>query len=339
MELCQSCQKNEVEVIETCDNEEFPYKVCKPCHHRLLNKALRPLEFFNIKAKHGESYLLHDDFYDENGIADQPYIEVIENSSLSFPKLSEIKNDLEKVVDYAIMQYWLDDEVVQILLKFDKQLVLNSLDKRINENRNLDYKIYPIIAKVLRGFADDWVRKKWELHTEIDFTLYAEMLANCLPLEEGYGYLTKELDKISSPSKLNESLYCLIYLQTEKSLDWIEHNIYRMQSLSGSWGLVASASKFSWNKTKEWLDAGRPLSLIAIDALSNLTSNEEDKTGAIWLRENPQRLLEPDSVENMNKFLESYLQKDNVPRTRNWISYITRNWDKILKTKDFENAT
>jgi len=334
MEFCQSCQQNEIEVSETCDDKEFPYKVCKPCHHRLLNKALRPLEFFNIKAKHGEAYLLHDDFYDENGIADQPYIEVIEDSSLKFPKLSEIKNDLEEVVDYAIVQYWLDDEVVQILLQFDKQLVLNSLDKRINENRNLDYKIYPIVAKVLRSFANDWVRKKWKSHTEIDFTLYAEMLANCLPLEESYGYLTKELEKISSPSKLNESLHCLVYLQTEKSLDWIEKNIYKMQSLSSSWGFVAAASKFSWDRAKKWLNDGRPLSLISLDALQLCSVTEDSWGKAIWFRENPQKLLQPDSVENMNKVLTDYLQKDNVPRTRTLINFITENWNKIL-----ENAT
>jgi len=98
MEFCQSCQQNEIEVSETCDDKEFAYKVCKPCHHRLLNKALRPLEFFNIKAKHGEAYLLHDEFYDENGIADQPYIEVIEDSSLKFPKLSEIKAEIVRML-------------------------------------------------------------------------------------------------------------------------------------------------------------------------------------------------------------------------------------------------
>ena len=335
MNLCHSCHINEIEVIEDCDDEGFPYKLCKSCHYRLLNKALRPLEFFNLKAKHGDTYLLHDDFYDgETGIADQPYVEVIKDSNLRFPQLSEIKTEPEKAIDYAIVQFWLTEEVVQILGKFDKQNLLNSLDERIKQNRNLDYKIYTIVAKVLGSFAENWVRKEWQLHTEDNFIIYAEMIANCLLLEESFNYLINELNRISSSSKLNEMLHCLIFLQTEKSLDWIEQNIYRMQNLSSSWGLVAVSSKFNWQRADEWLNSGRPLSLVSLDALQLCAVTKDSWGSAVWLRENPKKLLEPDKIENMNKVLISYLQKDNVPRTRKLINFITENWNNILKLEN-----
>lgn len=254
MEFCQSCQVNTVEVVEYSDDEKSPYKLCKPCYHRLTNGALRPLEFFNLRAKHGDTNLLNNDFYDfETGEADQPDIDVVEDLTLTFPKLSEIKSKREKVIDYAIVQFWLEKDVIQILKEFDKREVLNSLDERVKQNRNLNYKMYEIVARTLGTFAEDWARNEWKLHTEYDFPIYADMIANCLPLEESFGYLTTALDKISSSSKLNETIDCLIYLQTEKSLDWIEQNIHRMQNLSNSWGLLAASSQLSWGKVKEWL--------------------------------------------------------------------------------------
>ncbi|MEZ5428296.1 MAG: hypothetical protein R2747_18650 [Pyrinomonadaceae bacterium] len=337
MEFCQSCQIKKVKVIEDSDNNSFPYKLCKSCRRRLLNRALRPLEFFNLKAKHGETYLLHDDFYDyETGIAGQPDIEVIDDSNLRFPKLPEIESNMERVIDFGIVQFELTEEVAQALRRFDKKELLTSLDIRIQQNRLLDYKIYSIVAQVLGNFAEDWVRKEWPLHTDEDFTIFAEMLAHCLPSEESFDYLTDELDKITSASKLNEYLDCLAFLQTEKSLDWIENNIYRMQNLSSSWGLVAASSKFSWKRAKKWLDQGRPLSLIALDALQFCAVTEDSWGSSPWFRENPQKLLNPDKIENMNKVLADYLQNDDVPRTRGLIGYITESWDNILK---LENAT
>ena len=334
MEICQSCKQNKVEVIESCDDEEFPYKLCKPCHRRLLTFSLRPLEYFNLAAKHGHYGLLHDDFYDEDGTAAQPEIEVVEDENLTFPKLRDIEDDLEKVVDYALALWRLNNEVINILKQFDKQPLLDSLERRISETRKLDNKIYEIAAKVLGEFASDWVRKEWKTHNSENFTYYAECLAKCLPLDESFNYITDELGKIDSSSKLSEKMICLIHFQSEKSLDWIEQNVHKMQNLSSSWGMVAAASKFSWSRAKKWLGSGRPLSLISLDGLANCSATKDSLNFALWLRENLQKLLEPDSVENMNKILSEYLQNDNVPRTRNLINYVTKNWDKILKLKN-----
>lgn len=334
MELCQSCKQNKVEVIETCDDKEFPYKLCKPCHQRLLTFSLRPLEYFNLAAKHGHYSLLQDDFYDENGTAGQPVIEVVEDENLAFPKLADIKDNLEMVADYALALWWLNKEVIGILKQFDKQPLLDSLEKRISETRKVDNKIYEIVAKVLGEFASNWVRKEWKSHNRENFTYYAECLAKCLPLDEGFNYITDELDKIDSSSKLSEKMICLIDFQNEKSLDWIEQNVHKMQNLSSSWGMVAAASSFNWSRAKKWLDNGRPLSLVTLDALANCSATKDSLNFAPWLRENLQKLSEPDSIENMNEVLSEYLQNDNVPRTRNLINYIIENWDKILKLEN-----
>jgi hypothetical protein len=63
---CQACETAVAEIVETCDDEHEPYHVCASCHGRLLARALRPLEWYNLAKRHGWfTYLLHDDFYDE----------------------------------------------------------------------------------------------------------------------------------------------------------------------------------------------------------------------------------------------------------------------------------
>src|SRR5258708_7754419 len=72
-ELCQACQRTPVEVVVEEDDPTQPYRVCRACARRLHLHSLRPLEWFNLAAVHGQAkYLLHDDFYWDNGIAQQP---------------------------------------------------------------------------------------------------------------------------------------------------------------------------------------------------------------------------------------------------------------------------
>ena len=331
MKDCQSCRVESVEIIEPCDNESYPYTLCKDCHKRLLDRALRPLEFFNLTSKHGITFHLHDDFYDEDGTACQPKIEVESDMDLTYPKLELIKFDLEKLIDYSIVQWWLNDNIINELKTFDKSSVQYSLRQRINENRGLGYRIYEIASKVLGLFATDWIREEWEHHNIDNLDIFSDCLANCLPLEEGFSYFTNTLDKINSPNLLSEKLIGLIHFQSDSSLDWIEKNINRVQNISNSWGYVAVASKFDWLRAKKWLDSGRPLSLVALDTLVNCTVTFETLNSTIWLKENPQRLLFPDTIESMNIVLNDYLAKDNVTRVRNSINLIQNNWNNILK--------
>jgi hypothetical protein len=102
MNVCQSCEVNSVEVVDDCYNPAYPYYVCKDCHERLLSRSLRPREYFNLSAMHGMTYLLNDDFYDKDGVAYNPQIELETAGGLTFPKLAEL-NDLESVINYAIL--------------------------------------------------------------------------------------------------------------------------------------------------------------------------------------------------------------------------------------------
>ncbi len=331
MEKCQSCKIKPVEIIEPCDNENYPYKLCNECHQRLINRALRPLEYFNLTARQGRTYLLHNDFYGEKGETWQAGIKIKEENSLVFPKLDAVNNDLEWLIDYAIVMWRVSKEVVEEFQKFNPVEILDSFKQRIEENRGLGYRIYELAAKVSGPVAADWIRSEWKYRTLDNLQNYSDCLARCLPLEEGFGYYTDELDKIDSPSVLTDNLIALIYFQSALSLNWIEKNINRVTNISGVWGSLAVASQFDWARAKKWLDSGRPLSLVSLDALANCAVTKETQYSSIWLNNNPQRLLDPDPIDKMNAVLAGYLSKDNVTRVRNKIDFITGNWDSILK--------
>lgn len=72
---CQACEKHEEQwVLEGTYTGDVPYHVCSNCLIPLVNLSLTKKQFKNL-LKNGhkdDEYLLHGDFYDEQGNALQP---------------------------------------------------------------------------------------------------------------------------------------------------------------------------------------------------------------------------------------------------------------------------
>jgi hypothetical protein len=322
---CESCVINEFQVEEFIKGEQNPYRLCKSCHERLLNYALRPLEFFNLVSIHGHTYYLHDDFYDyDTGEATQPKIDVINADSFPFPELENIKTNVKKLVDYACVQYFTSDNVVELLKNNDKETILNYLDCKVNYNRAINYKAYEIAAKVLNLTASQWISKEWESRKENELLVFAEAICKCLPFEEAFQILTSEIET-TDEKYFTDNSSALIYLQSSKTLDWIEKISNRITNVSTSWGTLAAASQFSWDRAEKWLKIGRPLSLIALDGLILCTTSWDRQNQAIWFRENPPSLVNPAKSEIIANTVTSYLERDKVPRTKNAVGQIIQN--------------
>jgi hypothetical protein len=70
---------------------------------------------------------------------------------------------------------------------------------------------------------------------------------------------------------------------------------------------------------------GRPLSLIALDAILFCTTVGERLSQSLWLRQIQPKLIDnprPDIVANR---LQEYLKMDSVPRTKSTIQKIIEN--------------
>jgi hypothetical protein len=322
---CESCSIREIEVEELADEGQNPYRLCFVCHDRLLNKALRPLEFFNLTSIHGHSYYLHDDFYDfDTGEATQPDIEVIDAENFPFPDFQQIKNDLNKLIDLSFVQYFTDNFVINELQKFDKFDVLKRLKEKVSYNRAINYKGYEIAGKVVGKPAEEWMKNEWSNRQENELQIFAEPLTKCLDFEEAFEILSKELES-KDDKFLSENVSALLYFQSDQTLDWIEKVSNRIKNISSSWGQLAASSQFSWDRANKWLTIGRPLSLVALDSLIYCTTNGERLNQSLWLRQLNPKLIDNPKPEIIANRLREYLTIDNVPRTKSAVETIIEN--------------
>ena len=322
---CESCNINDFEVEQLANEGQTPYRLCSPCLDRLINKALRPLEFFNLTAIHGQSFYLHDDFYDyETGEATQPDIEVLQPDKFPFPAFEQIKNNLDQLVDFAFVQYFTEDYVIKQLKQFDKNETLKTIDKKVKYNRAINYKAYEVVGKVIGKEAKNWLQKEWLNRQENELLIFAEAISKCFDFEEAFATLTNEIES-KDDKHLAENISALLYFQRDKTLDWIEKVIHRTNNISINWGILAATSNFNWVIADKWLSVGRPLSLVAIDALLFCTTTGDRQNQAFGLQENPPRLSDNPRAEIIANKLKDYLTKDNVPRTKNAINKIIDN--------------
>lgn len=321
---CESCNIRVFEVEEPGDGGSNPFRLCVHCRDRLLIRALRPLEFFNLTAIHGHCYYLHDDFYDyDSGIATQPEINVIDADKFPFPVFQDIKDDLYKLIDYSFVQYFTSDIVIEQLKKFDKLQVLNRINEKIKYNRAVNYKAYEMVGKVISNVAENWIKKEWEERLENEIYIFAEALVSCLEFEEAFQLLTNEIEN-SDDKTFNEHISALLYFRSEIVLDWIETKTDRIKNISSSWGQLAASSQFSWQRAEKWLSIGRPLSLISLDALYLCTT--KDYLGqSLWLRKIQPKLTDSVHPDFIAKRLQEFLEVDKVPRTKNSVGTIMYN--------------
>lgn len=323
--ICESCNIRQIEVEEFAAEGLKPYRLCRPCKHRLTNRALRPLELFNLISIHGHAFLLHDDFYDyDTGEATQPEIDVLEADKFPFPTFEQIKTNLNRLIDFAFVQYFTDEKVIEQLRHFDKQDVLKIVDSKVCYNRAINYKAFEIVAKVLGPTADSWIKKQWASRKENELQIFAEPLAKCLNFDEAFGLITKELEK-GDDKFLSENVSALLYFQSDQTLDYIEKVSSRIKNVSSNWGQLAASSEFSWNRANKWLTIGRPLSLVALDSLIYCTTIGERLNQSLWLRQLNPRLIDSPRPETIANRLRKYLTFDSVPRTKNAVETIIDN--------------
>jgi hypothetical protein len=333
---CESCKIRKIEIelpknygleggIWDIPEKAEPYKLCFECRDRLLNLALRPLEFFNLSAIHGHSQYLHDDFYDyDTGEATQPETEVVDAEKFPFPTFEEVKSSLHRLIDYSFVQYFTDDTVIETLQKFDKTEVLKLIDEKVKYNKSISYKAYEIVSSVVGKIAKQWAEEQWQNRNARESILvYAELISNCFDLDEAFELITSELNKLDDKT-FNENVSALLYLKSEKTLDWLEFNSVRIKNVTSSFGQLAASSQFGWKRCEKWLNTGRPLSLIALDALY-LCTMKNYIGQSVWLQKLKPRLTDNTEREAMANKLRDYLKVDSVPRTKDAVGSIIYN--------------
>ena len=322
---CESCKIKDHEISEHYEEGYQPFLLCKDCHNRLVNLALRPLEFFNLVAIHGQTYFLFDNFYDyDTGEAEVPEIEILEVNQFPFPKFEDVENNLSRLIDYSFVQESIDDIVIEKLKSYKKEDVLKELIKRVKYNNPIKYRAFEVAAKIIGKDAQNWIRQEWSNRKENELLIFAEVLVSCLNFKEAFKNITEEIEQLDD-KLLSDNISALIYFEDGKILDWIERMTPRIINISSNWGQLAASSKFDWARALKWLNTNRPLSLIALDAIYYCTTVGERRNQSLWMRELDPKLIGHPDYDEFITTLTEYLKIDNVPRTRNIVNAIIKN--------------
>ncbi|MEH7634931.1 hypothetical protein AB0R75_09215 [Bacillus pumilus] len=324
--LCEACQKNAMNVVEDTDEPKQPYQLCQPCHKRLLNNSLRPIEWYHLAVLHSpKQFLLHDDFYGEDGQAVLLEGDVIVTKEDKAPTLQDVRQDLASLLDFSITRWFLEADVIDALKQHDQQRILDSVQYRFDQTQHIEVKsrMLEITADVLGTSAAGWVR---ELMIQTDKELLYPLswaTASSLPENEGLQHVLEKLTSISEKELPTDAFICLYRFRSNKILDWMESACTHFHV---HWGRLAALSHPTWDRMKTWLDKGRPFSLIALETMAHCAKGNRP----VLVEQYSPKILHTDKSEVENT-LNDYLQKDGVPRVKTNVSTILNNKEDIFE--------
>lgn len=316
--LCEACDSLPATISEPCDDASLPYMLCAACHHRLLKRALRPMEWYRLALCHSpHHFLLHSDFYLGDGTADQPKETVVDADLYPAPTLSGTSANLNALWEFTLTRHVLNATVCNAWREHPLSSVIEPLTQAYESPRNAHWKstVLELATNCLGSSAANLVRRAWLDYPEsMPFGLLSKASVACLPAEEGFLRCLEAFQKL--PIKEQRSLMMFMSdFKNPQMIDWIEANI--QPPITDDWGRVAAHSGIAWDRVIKWLQSGRPLSLVALDSLMGVAGAAE---GGRWKMHTPVAGLP--SKDEAELLLRAYEVTDAVPRVQNSIRYI-----------------
>jgi hypothetical protein len=326
--LCQACRSKPA--VETVENiSEPPFLVCTACKERVSTYSLRPREWYNLALIHGPlSFYLHDDFYDEHGKALQPAAKVARAGDYPAPTLEQSTASLESLLEFCSTRFSLGPREHLALAQFPREELLAAVASR------LDYPIAPqdkfmcfdIAVNVLQKSAADLFRKHFADMRVSSPSLWASAAVKCLPHDEAMGLISDVADTARDSKSLMDAAAALEHRRSPDSLEWIERTIGKPPSVLQFWGELAAKSHPTWPRLRGWIAQGRPLSLVALDAMWAIARLRDTKSHF-----NDAILAKVDDRDEVVAALRAYGAKDTVPRVTRDVKAIIENIDSICE--------
>jgi len=174
-------------MAEFSDDPLEPYLVCPGCHARLMARSLRPREWFNLAKRHGWSkFLLHDDFYDDDGTASQPEDDVEHAALFPAPSLNDASSSAESLIDFSITRWHIKDDLVVRWKSLRGDEVHDALNRRFGATRNAAVRSV-VLEVAARADAEAEDQRAWREYPDgVPFWSLVQASAACLPFEEGF---------------------------------------------------------------------------------------------------------------------------------------------------------
>jgi hypothetical protein len=269
-----------------------PYQLCGLCALRLINHALREAEWFRLVKRHGaRDFLLRNAFYNSSYDA---WAGEVDDSTPELPNTEVLNNEILELIAYALCCVPVPDEVLTALKQHPLNTVLETLAPFITfDNPDIDLNI----------------RSR-------SLILYARIGG-----EAACHFITSELAKIPA-TDIHHHHEALTYLNSPAVIEWLETRI--SSPIYDSFGKIVAANAVIWSDIDRWLQKGRPLSLVALDALKFCRTPDYIEPGEIKYF-----LREPDPQATMTDVITQYLDQDNSVRVKKVCAEIIQHWDDI----------
>lgn len=126
-----------------------------------------------------------------------------------------------------------------------------------------------------------------------------------------------------SVGERREQVGCLAWFQCDEALDLVAE--FSASPVVDSFGRTAAACGLDWTRAAAWLDSGRPLSLVVLDALYAFVRYDTR-----LLRVLQPRLSGVTDTAIIAEKLEKYRESDPVPRVKRMTALLLENVDQLV---------
>lgn len=327
--LCQATRNRPATVVLSSTSPDGPYRLCDEAAGRLKSSSLTPREWYNLAVIHGpmEGHL-HDDMYDESGVADQndEPVPIFGDERDRIPTIEEVQHDIDLLLDYLYTRWSITETHLEAVRLHSPQDVLSAASKRYVLTANDDFHsvLELILGSCTRQAAASWFRSRFRTATSEARLRIVSNARFSLPLDECFEVATTSLHEIASDKRHNH-LYCLFTLAHPQTKLWIEQNA--CSPVTNVWGALAAVCNTDWLTTLRWLRSGRPLSLIALDSIADRIPDRY----RTWSKIPRPRLFIPGGKNELLLALHELALNDTAPRVEDVLSYIVRHIDEVLE--------
>jgi hypothetical protein len=269
-------------------------------------------------------YLLHDDFYEDDGTASQPADDVEAAELHPCPTLPQVSNDCDRLLDYTTTRWRIEDQLAAAWCQLPATDVRRVVAGRFSNAPNSGARsaCLDVLAIALKSSACDFVAEVWQKNKDrVDISSLFRATAACMPIDQGFQLASNLVEELDGRER-RHAMVALSYFQSPRALQWIER--HAAEPTTEDWGNLAAASCLSWSEVLSWLTRGRPFSLIAIDALRAIA---DPKTPL--LRAMSPALLTPPTADDFMRAIAAYEVQDPVPRVRQRIETLKAAMHKL----------
>lgn len=176
---------------------------------------------------------------------------------------------LETLMAHAVCTYAVTEAHAAAFAQAPRQELLAAVTRLAAQARQPEDLHVPgeIIRKVLKADGAAIFRIHFDRLRREKLERWAAVASACLPLDELARSILHQEQAVTDVRSVREAL---VHARVPRALDWIERTVVLQKSVDRDWGRLAAVSQLDWPRLKRWLAGGRPMSLVALDALHDI---------------------------------------------------------------------